>query len=192
MSNWDSKKYKVKEEYMGKEIIVDVNETWKNGNIDSAMISCPEYSSMIRCVGHRVGNYRPCKNGGVVGEIIKRLSVEDVHDAIFKEIYNAEKSICRNRNIEHDNFYVTRHFHVVTDYKDQEVPVTLMVKSGSNKVSIIYGHQAIHTSVDNFRNEIIMGLRSGMSAIDRGYVFPKPGIVSKVKKKIKNYINYGV
>ena len=184
--------YKVREEYLGEDIEVSVREGWKNGKIEEAYISCFGYSPMIRGISHKVGNYRPSGNGGVVGEIVKHLSVEDVHDAIFKEIYNAEKSIAKKRKVEHDNFYVTRHFHIVTDYKDQEVPVTLMVKSGTNRVSVIYGHSMIHATMDNFRDEIIMGIQNGMSAIDRGYVFPKPGIVSKVKKKIKNYINYGV
>lgn len=184
--------YKIREEYHGENIEVNVREEWKNGKIEEAYISCFGYSPMIRGISHKVGNYRPCEYGGVVGEITKRLSVEDVHDVIFQEIYNAEKSICRKRFVEHDNFYVTRHFHIVTDYKEQEVPVTLMVKGGSNRISIIYGHKMIHATMDNFRDEVIMGLQNGMSAIDRGYVFPKPGIVSKVKKKIKNYINYGV
>lgn len=178
--------YKVREEYLGENIEVSVREEWKNGKIEEAFISCFGYSPMIRGISHRVGNYRPGEYGGVVGEIIKRLSVEDVHDAIFKEIYNAEKSIAKKRKVEHDNFYVTRHFHVVTDYKEQEVPVTLMVKGGSNRVFIIHGHEIVHESMDNFRNEIVRGIHNGMSAIDRGYVFPKPDKMSKIKKKIKS------
>ena len=183
--------YKVREEYHGENIEVNVREEWKNGKIEEAYISCFGYSPMIRGISHSVGNYKTC-DGGVVGEITKRLSVEDVHDAIFKEFYNAEKIICRKRKMEHDNFYVTRHFYILVDYKDQEVPVALMVKGGSDKVFIFHGHEMICRPADNFRNEIIRGIHNGMSAIDRGYVFPKPGIVSKVKKKIKNYINYGV
>ena len=91
--------YKIKEEYLGENIEIDVREEWKNGKIEKAFISCFGYSPMIKGLSHKVGNYKPCEHGGVVGEIVKRLSVEDVHDAIFKEIYNAEKSICRKRNI---------------------------------------------------------------------------------------------
>ena len=184
--------YKVREEYLGEEIEVSVREEWQNGKIEEAYISCFGYSPMIKGISHTVGNYRSSENGGVVGKIIKRLSVEDVHNEIFKEIYSAEKSIAKKRKVEHDNFYVTRHFHIITDYKNQEVPVTLMVKSGSDRVFVIHGHEIVHISMDNFRNEIIKGIHNGMSAIDRGYIFPKPGIVSKVKKKIRNYINYGV
>ena len=89
--------------------------------------------------------------------------------------------------MEHDNFYVTRHFHIIVDYKDQEVPVTLMVKGGSDKVVIFHGHEMVRRPADNFRNEIIRGIHNGMSAIDRGYVFPKPSIIRKVKKKVRRY-----
>jgi hypothetical protein len=190
MSNWDSKKYKVKEEYMGKEIIVDVNETWKNGSIDSAMISCPGYSSMIKGISHKVGNYRPCEQGGVIGEIIKRLSVEDVHDAIMKEFLIAERSIASDKKQEHDNFENKRYFHVIVEYEDQEIAVALMIKAGRKEVHIIcpstYMVSSVSMEDNKFRDKIIDEVEKSKKLIDNGYVFPKPGKMSKVKKKIKS------
>ena len=191
--NFENINYKVVEEYLGKNIEVSVREGWKNGKIEEAYISCFGYSPMIKGISHKLGNYRPSENGGVVGEIVKHLSVEDVHDAIFKEIYNAERSIAKKRGVEHDNFYVTRHFHIDVDYKDQKVPVTFMVRLSTTlkkKVEfdrgfIIYGHEIIGVSADNFRNEIIKGVHYGMNLVDNGYIFPVPSIFSKVKKKIK-------
>ena len=190
MSNWDSKKYKVKEEYMGKEIIVDVNETWKNGNIDSAMISCPSYSSMIRSIGHRVGNYRPCEQGGVIGEIIRRLSVSDVHDAIMKEFLIAERSIASDKKQEHDNFENRRYFHVIVEYEDQEISVALMLKSGRGEAHIIcpstYMVSSVSMEGNKFRDKIIDEVEKSKKLIDNGYVFPKSSKISKVKRKIKS------
>ena len=190
MSNWDSKKYEIKEEYMGKEIVVSVNETWKNGNIDSAMISCPSYSSMIRSIGHRVGNYRPCEQGGVIGEIIKRLSVSDVHDAIMKEFLIAERSIATDKHKEHDNFINTRYFHVIVDYCGQEISIGLMLKSGKKEAHIICPSTSLVSSItmeDNkFRDKIINELEKCKELVDNGYVFPKPSKINRVKKKIKS------
>ena len=187
MSNWDSKKYELKEEYMGKEIVVSVNETWKNGQIDHASISCLGYSPMIRGIGHKVGNYRSCEYGGVVGEIIKRLSVDDVHDAIMKEFLIAERSIARSKKEEHDNFKSTRYLTVLVQYENQEIPVELMLKAGDTKVWIIRLDSLIsHVSIDKFRDKVIEEVQRGKRMIDNGYVFSTPSKISKVKKKIKS------
>lgn len=190
MNNWDSKKYEIKEEYMGKEIVVSVNETWKNGQINHASISCLGYSPIIRGIGHKVGNYRPCEYGGVVGEIIKRLSVSDVHDAIMKEFLIAERSIATDKHKEHDDFINTRHFHVIVDYCGQEISIGLMLRSGRKEAHIICPSTALVASItmeDNkFRDKIINELEKCKELIDNGYVFPKPSKMSKVKRKIKS------
>lgn len=184
-------KYKVKEGYLGEIIEVNVSECWSSEGIESADIFCSKYSPIFTGISHKIGNYKPYEYGGVIGEVVKRLSVDDVHDAIFKEIYIAEKSITESKKEEHDNFKLTRYLTVLVQYKNQEMPIKLMLKTGDTKVWIIRLDSLIsRVSIDNFRNKVIEEVQRGKRMIDNGYVFPKPGAFSKVKRKIKNYFNY--
>ena len=186
MESYVYKKYKVSEEYLGKKIEVNVSECWSNEGIESADLSC-SHSTIFRGLGHRVGNYRPYEYGGVIGEVVKRLSVEDVHDAIFKEIYIAEKSIAESKKEIHDDFKLTRYLTVLVQYENQEIPVNFMLKAGDTKVFIIRLDSLIsHVSIDKFRNKVIEEVQRGKRMIDNGYVFPKPSKISKVKKKVKS------
>lgn len=193
MENYEYKKYKVTEEYLGEKIEVNVSECWSSEGIESADISC-SHSTIFRGLGHSIGNYRPYEYGGVIGEVIKRLSVDDVHDAIFKEIYIAEESIARSKKKEHDNFENTRHFHVIVEYEGQEIGVTLMIKAGRKEIHIIcpstYMVSSVSMEDNKFRDKIIDEVEKCKELIDNGYVFPTPSRISKVKKKVKNYFNF--
>lgn len=191
MRDFYYKKYKVTEEYLGKIIEVNVSEYWSSEGIESADISCPKYNLIFTGISHKIGNYRPCEYGGVIGEVIKRLSVDDVYDAIFKEIYIAEKSIARSKKEEYDNFKTTRYLTVLVQYENQEIPVQLMLKAGDTKVWIIRLDSLIsHVSIDKFRDKVIEEVQRGKRMIDNGYVFSKPGTFDKIKRKIKNHFNY--
>lgn len=188
MENYEYKKYKVTEEYLGEEIEVNVSECWSSEGIESADISC-SHSTIFRGLGHSIGNYRPYEYGGVIGEVVKRLSVDDVHDAIFKEFYIAEESIAKSKKEEHDCFKSIRHLTVLVQYENQEIPVKLTLKAGDTKVWIIRLDSLIsHVSIDKFRDKVIEEVQRGKRMIDNGYVFSKPGAFSKVKKKIKNVL----
>jgi hypothetical protein len=193
MGNYEYKKYKVIEEYFGEKIEVNVSECWSSEGIESADISC-SHSTIFRGLGHSIGNYRPYEYGGVIGEVIKRLSVDDVHDAIFKEIYIAEESIARSKKKLHDNFENTRHFHVIVEYEGQEIGVTLMIKAGRKEIHIIcpstYMVSSVSMEDNKFRDKIIDEVEKCKELIDNGYVFPTPSRISKVKKKVKNYFNF--
>ena len=187
MENYEYKKYKVIEKYLGKIIEVNVSECWSSEGIESADISC-SYNTILRSLGHSIGNYRPYEYGGVIGEVVKRLSVDDVYDAIFKDVYIAEKSITESKKEEHDNFYCTRYLTVLVQYENQEIPVNLMLKAGDTKVWIIRLDSLIsHVSIDKFRDKVIEEVQRGKKMIDNGYVFSKPNVISKVKKKVKSF-----
>lgn len=186
MENYEYKKYKVTEEYLGEEIEVNVSECWSSGGIESADISC-SHSTILRGLGHSIGNYRPYEYGGVIGEVVKWLSVDDVHDAIFKEFYIAEESIAKSKKEDHDCFKSMRHLTVLVQYKNQEIPVKLTLKAGDTKVWIIRLDSLIsHVSIDKFRDKVIEEVQRGKRMIDNGYVFGQPSKISKVKKKIKS------
>ena len=190
MGKFEYKKYKVTEKYLGKIIEVNVSECWSNEGIESADVSC-SHSTIFRGLWHSIGNYIKSESGVIQGKIVKRLSVDDVYDAIFKEIYFAEKSITESKKEEHDNFYCTRYLTVLVQYENQEIPVNLMLKAGDTKVWIIRLDSLIsHVSIDKFRNKVIEEVQRGKRMIDNGCVFSKPGAFSKVKKKIKNHFNY--
>jgi len=189
MENYEYKKYKVTEKYLGEEIEVNVSECWSSEGIESADISCSKYNPIFSGISHKIGNYKPYEYGGVIGEVIKRLSVDDVHDAIFKEFYIAEESIARSKKEEHDNFKSTRYPTVIAQYENQEIPIKLMLKAGDTKVWIIRLDSLIsHVSIDKFRDKVIEEVQRGKRMIDNGYVFSKPSAFSKVKKKIKNVL----
>ena len=186
MENYEYKKYKVIEKYLGKKIEVNVSECWSSEGIESADVSC-SYNTILRSLGHSIENYKPYEYGGVIGEVVKRLSVDDVHDAIFKEIYIAEESIARSKKEKHDDFKSTRYLTVLVQYENQEIPVELMLKAGDTKVWIIRLDSLIsHVSIDKFRDKVIEEVQRGKRMIDNGYVFSKPSKISKVKKKIKS------
>ena len=187
MENYEYKKYKVTEKYLGKIIEVNVNECWSSEGIESAEISC-SHSTIFRGLGHSIGNYIQSESGVIQGKIVKRLSVDDVYDAIFKEIYFAEESIARSKKEEHDNFYCTRYLTVLVQYKNQEIPVNLMLKAGDTKVWIIRLDSLIsYVSIDKFRDKVIEEVQRGKRMIDNGCVFSKPNVISKVKKKVKSF-----
>lgn len=186
MGNFEYKKYKVTEKYLGEEIEVNVSECWSNEGIESADISCSR-STIFRGLGHSIGNYKPYEYGGVIGEVVKCLSVDDVHDAIFKEFYIAEESIARSKKEEHDNFELRRYLTVLVQYENQEIPIQLMLKAGDTKVWIIRLDSLIsNVSIDKFRDKVIEEVQRGKRMINNGYVFPKPGTLNKVKRKIKS------
>ena len=188
MENYEYKKYKVTEEYLGEKIEVNVSECWSSEGIESADISC-SHSTIFRSLGHSIGNYRPYEYGGVIGEVVKCLSVDDVHDAIFKEFYIAEESIAKSKKEEHDCFKSIRHLTVLVQYKNQEIPIKLMLKAGDTKVWIIRLDSLIsHVLIDKFRDKVIEEVQRGKRMIDNGYVFSKPGTFSNVKKEIKNVL----
>ena len=99
MENYEYKKYKVIEKYLGKIIEVNVSECWSSEGIESADISC-SYNTILRSLGHSIGNYTQSESGIVQGKIVNRLSVDDVYDAIFKDVYIAEKSITESKKEE--------------------------------------------------------------------------------------------
>lgn len=191
MENYEYKKYKVTEEYLGEEIEVNVSECWSSGGIESADISC-SHSTIFRGLGHSIGNYRPYEYGGIIGEVVKCLSVDDVHDAIFKEFYIAEESIAKDKNRIHDNFNGTRNFSIVVGYENQEIITKLMFIAGRKTVHITCPSNALIASAsvpleDNrYRKMVIDEITKSKKLIDNGYVFPKPSVFSKVKKKVKS------
>lgn len=188
--NWEYKKYKVVEEYFGEKIVVSVEEKWSEDGIELADVSCP-YNTALRELGHSIGNYVQSESGIVKGEIVKRLSVDDVHDAIFKEIYIAEKVIAESKKEKHDNFKSTRFLTVFVQYENQEIPIKLMLKSGDTKVWIICVDTRMECpSIEKFRDKIVEEVQMGKRMIDNGYVFPKSSTFSKMRKKIKKYFNY--
>ncbi len=186
MGKYEYKKYKVTEKYLGKIIEVNVSECWSNEGIESADVSC-SHSTIFRGLGHSIGNYIQSESGVIQGKIVKRLSVDDVYDAIFKEIYIAEESIARSKKEEHDNFEFRRYLTVLVQYENQEIPIQLMLKAGDTKVWIIRLDSLIsHVSIDKFRDKVIEEVQRGKRMINNGYVFPKPGTFNKVKRKIKS------
>lgn len=189
MENYEYKKYKVTEEYLGEKIEVNVSECWSSEGIESADISC-SHSTIFRGLGHSIGNYRPYEYGGVIGEVVKCLSVDDVHDAIFKEIYIAEECIARSKKEEHDNFYHSRYFRVVVHYKNQEIIIPIMMNSNSDKVWITCPSSALIKGVTMKNDAYIFAIydevKNSKKLIDDGYVFAKPSKIGKVKKKIKS------
>lgn len=188
--NWEYKKYKVVEEYLGEDIIINVDETWTEDGIETAGISC-SYNPILRTLGHSIGKYKQSESGIVQGEIVKRLSVDDVHDAIFKEIYIAEKNIARSKKEEHDNFKLPRSLTVFVEYENQDIQVRLWLSAIDTGVWILRLNSLIsYVSIDKFRDNVIEEVQRGKMMIDNGYVFPKPSAFSKVKRKIQKMFYY--
>lgn len=188
---YEYKKYKVVEEYLGEKIVVNVNECWNDDGIEHADIFCPKYGVIMRGLGHSIGNYKLSNAGIVQGEIIKLLSVDDVHDAIFKEIQFAEESIAESKNEKHDMFKSMRHLTILVDYDNQEIPVEVVLKAGDTQVEIICIDTRLNRiPIDSIRDKIVEEVHKGKRMIDDGYVFSTLGTFGKIKRKIKNYFTY--
>ena len=170
------KDYRVVETYLGKEINVNVFEYWDDYGIYGANISC-NYSPIIQKL--------ESKNS--------RLTVSDVHDAIFRKFYSAEKSICADMKEEHDNFYRTRHFKVLVNYKDQNISVGFAMKSKSDMMFLFCGASSSvkKVSLENniYRDEIINEIEYFKRLINRGYVISEGSTIDRIKKKIKGHFH---
>lgn len=140
------RRYKVEEFYKGKKLVVFVRERWSCKGIESANVFC-EGNSLVRSIGHRYGNYKSHPLGGIVGELIARLTTEDVDDVILHELKIAESLI--DNNIYDDlSFYdfEKRFFNVVFEYDDNKMAVQLYIDFNSKDVYIFNDNELIINS----------------------------------------------
>lgn len=181
--------YIVQEDYDGKVIDVYVSECWdSNGSIFSAVVSCPKYNIISDFLGHKSTSYVNIESLGI-NTIVDKLTVDDVHDVIFKEIEIAEKNISNKMKIKHDNFGERRYFRIIKEYNNQNIVVGFSLDVHSSNVWITCPSSAqikVLSMNDNcFRNEIISEVERCKKLIDNGYVFSKTSILGRIKSKTK-------
>lgn len=179
--------YIVQEDYYGKIIDVKVYETWSYDGIVNVCVSCPKYDSSSRFLGHK-GIFNRI-DGSVV---INRLTVDNVHDMIFKEFFIAEENICREMGEEHDMFSQNRIFDVIVEYKNKKIVISFMMSPNSDLVLVSYPSSAQINSFsmmnNEFRKAIFDEIERCKNLIDDGYDFPKVKDFKVSKKKIKSLL----
>lgn len=185
----DRYNYIIQEEYCGRNIYVNVHESWSSNGIENAIISCPKYDSSSSFLGHMGNTIKDTDDFGNNIFIINRLTIDEVHNAIFKEIYLAEKSICDQMGEEHDGFCHLRNFNVVVEYKNQKIIVGLMLKPNFD---IAWVSCPSCAQIKTFRIEnnsyayaIYDEVKRCKKLIDSGYIFPELKVIDKVKRKVR-------
>lgn len=180
--------YVVREGFYGKNIDIEVCECWSSDGIESASISCPKYSVIPKMLGHKTHEVIGTR-GHVIGGIVDRLTVDDVHDAIFEKIFLAEQCICDSLNKKHDDFQNRRHFSIIKEYNGQNIVVDFSLDRHSSNIWVTCPSSAqikIFSMKDNsYRNEIFSEIDRCKQLIDSGYVFNGRNIFERVKIKIK-------
>lgn len=179
--------YVIHEDYKGKDVDVSVHEAWSSNGIENAVVSCSKYDSSSRFLGHK-GNINRI-DGSVV---INRLTVDNVHDIIFKEFFIAEESICCEMGEEHDMFSQNRSFDVFVEYKNKKIIISFMMNPNSDLVLIYCPSSAQINSFSMMNNEFRKGIFDEIerckNLIDDGYDFPKVKDFKVAKKKIKSLL----
>lgn len=167
--------YRVEEEYRGEKIVVSVCEHWLNRKLEEADISCPMYSVISRKIGNKY---------------LERITVNDVHDAILKEIMIAEESIAFKQCSYYDNLH-ERKINVIFPYCDEEIMIPVTFDPNSSDVVIyrpsIAESEIVQLENNDFRYAIIHEIEKCKVFIDNGYSFPGLSIINRVKKNVKRF-----